>query len=192
MLDASSTCTACCMYDIRFLPACSQILALITCTQTNTSPYVVVSGVELFSDTFTVLGVCHMYLVLWLQLYLVSKYKVLDENLSLFPCFGGNAFKFKIDHDDESLKRFVHCNTFCIYHTRTPQLQFNTDIHIFMLIYISYRLTHFYLTGYQVIVQKCAHPIISIYVKQIYSHHTYMTYTFWRRMPYEFRLWSSV
>ena len=42
------------MYDIRFLPACSQILALITCTQTNTSPYVVVSGVELFSDTFTV------------------------------------------------------------------------------------------------------------------------------------------
>ena len=38
-----------------FLPALTPILALITCTQRNTSPYVVVSGVELIlSDTFTV------------------------------------------------------------------------------------------------------------------------------------------
>ena len=37
-----------------FLPALTPILVLIACTQTNTTPYVVVSGVELFSDTFTV------------------------------------------------------------------------------------------------------------------------------------------
>ena len=38
-----------------FLPALTRILVLIACTQTNTTPYVVVSGVELISDTFTVL-----------------------------------------------------------------------------------------------------------------------------------------
>ena len=32
-----------------FLPALTPILELITCTQRNTSPYVVVSGVELIS-----------------------------------------------------------------------------------------------------------------------------------------------
>ena len=40
-----------------FLPALTPILVLITCTQRNTTPYVVVSGVELISDTFTVLVV---------------------------------------------------------------------------------------------------------------------------------------
>jgi hypothetical protein len=39
-----------------FLPALTPILALITCTQRNTTPYVVVSGVEVISDTFTVLS----------------------------------------------------------------------------------------------------------------------------------------
>ena len=39
-----------------FLPALTPILVLITCTQRNTTPYVVVCGVELFSDTFTVPG----------------------------------------------------------------------------------------------------------------------------------------
>ena len=43
-----------------FLPAAlTPILALITCTQRNTTPYVVVSGVELISDTFTVLCIKH-------------------------------------------------------------------------------------------------------------------------------------
>ena len=37
-----------------FLPARTPILVLITRTQRNTTPYVVVSGVELISDTFTV------------------------------------------------------------------------------------------------------------------------------------------
>ena len=37
-----------------FLPAHTPILVLIACTQTNTTHYVVVSGVELISDTFTV------------------------------------------------------------------------------------------------------------------------------------------
>ena len=50
--SAISTCTVGCMY--LFLPALTLILALITCTQRNASPYVVVSGVELFSDTFTI------------------------------------------------------------------------------------------------------------------------------------------
>jgi hypothetical protein len=64
---AISTCTVCCMY--LFLPAPTPILVLITCTQRNTTPYVVVSGVEVISDTFTVLGTfstssphnCYMY-----------------------------------------------------------------------------------------------------------------------------------
>ena len=34
-------------------PALTPILVLIACTQRNTTPYVVVSGVELTSDTFT-------------------------------------------------------------------------------------------------------------------------------------------
>jgi hypothetical protein len=46
------TCTVCCMY--LFLPALTPILVLITCTQRNTTLYVVVSGVEVISDTFTV------------------------------------------------------------------------------------------------------------------------------------------
>ena len=49
---ATSTCTVGFMY--LFLPALTPILVLITCTQRNTTPYVVVCGVELFSDTFTV------------------------------------------------------------------------------------------------------------------------------------------
>ena len=48
---ATSTCTVGFMY--LFLPALTPILVLITCTQRNTTPYVVVCGVELFSDTFT-------------------------------------------------------------------------------------------------------------------------------------------
>ena len=39
-----------------FLPAHTPIFVLITCTQRNTSPYVVVYGVELISDTFTVVS----------------------------------------------------------------------------------------------------------------------------------------
>ena len=54
---AISTCTVGFMY--LFLPALTPILVLIACTQTNTTPYVVVSGVELFSDTFTVY--CHRH-----------------------------------------------------------------------------------------------------------------------------------
>ena len=51
---AICTCTVGCTQSMYlFLPACSPILALITCTQRNTSPYVVVSRVELISDTFT-------------------------------------------------------------------------------------------------------------------------------------------
>jgi hypothetical protein len=46
------TCTVGCMY--LFLSALTPILILIACTQRNTPPYVVVSGVELISDTFTV------------------------------------------------------------------------------------------------------------------------------------------
>ena len=38
-LYAISTCTVCCMY--LFLPAHTPILVLIACTQTNTTPYVV-------------------------------------------------------------------------------------------------------------------------------------------------------
>ena len=49
---ATSTCTVGFMY--WFLPALTPILVLITCTQRNTTTYVVVCGVELFSDTFTV------------------------------------------------------------------------------------------------------------------------------------------
>ena len=52
LLHYGSTCTVGCMYS--FLPALTPILGLITCTQRNTTPYVVVSGVELISDTFTV------------------------------------------------------------------------------------------------------------------------------------------
>ena len=52
-----------------FLPALTRILELITCTQTNTSPYVVVSGVELFSDTFTVTVI--LYLVVPLYHYII-------------------------------------------------------------------------------------------------------------------------
>ena len=37
-----------------FLPALTPNLVLIACTQTNTTPYVVVSGVELISDTSTI------------------------------------------------------------------------------------------------------------------------------------------
>jgi hypothetical protein len=48
---AISTCTVGCTY--LFLTAHTPILALITCTQRNTAPYVVVSGVEVISDTFT-------------------------------------------------------------------------------------------------------------------------------------------
>ena len=49
---ATSTCTVGFMY--LFLPALTPILVLIASTQTNTTPYVVVSGVDLISDTFTV------------------------------------------------------------------------------------------------------------------------------------------
>ena len=41
-----------------FLPALTPILALITCTQSNTTPYVVVSGVERIFDTFTLESSC--------------------------------------------------------------------------------------------------------------------------------------
>ena len=53
LLYANGTCTVGFMY--LFLPALTPILVLITCTQRNTTPYVVVSGVELFASyTFTV------------------------------------------------------------------------------------------------------------------------------------------
>jgi Ni/Fe-hydrogenase subunit HybB-like protein len=48
---AICTCTVGYMY--LFLSALTPILILIACTQRNTTPYVVVSGVELISDTFT-------------------------------------------------------------------------------------------------------------------------------------------